>query len=231
MDARRKLEDLAVVLMIAVSILMGWAVVDARLAPKSSRPKLAVPSEPVPVSGAPVVGDAKARIALIEFSDFQCPFCAKFAREAWPDIERDFVRTGKIQMIFRNYPLGIHNLAQPAAESALCAMHQGQFWPMHDRLFADQARLDAASIRGHAQALGMDLPQFDACVSTHETLAQVTADSTLAKNLGVTGTPSFLVGVILPNGSIKGAEWIGGSLPYDEFKKVIDKHLRGASAP
>jgi len=232
MEARRsKLEDVALVVMIAVSLLIGWAVIDARLGQKTSRSKLQVPSEPVPISGAPAVGDARARVALIEFSDFQCPFCGKFVREAWPDIERDFVRTGKIRLIFRNFPLVIHSLAQPAAESALCAMRQGQFWPMHDRLFADQSRLDPATIRGYAQALGMELNQFDACVSGHETRDHVRTDAELAKTLGVGGTPTFLVGVLLPNGSIKGAEWIGGALSYEEFKKVIDRHLRKTSVP
>jgi predicted DsbA family dithiol-disulfide isomerase len=96
---------------------------------------------------------------------------------------------------------------------------------MHDRLFADQARLDPASIRERAATVGLNLTRFDTCVTNHEARDQVDADREIAKTLGVVGTPTFLVGQFLPDGSIKAAEWIGGAVTLAEFNKVMRKYV------
>jgi protein-disulfide isomerase len=224
---RSILETLTLLAMISASGVLSWAALhNSGGREGGKRPSLSVPSKPVSIAGAPVMGNAAAQLVLVEFSDFQCPFCGRFARETLADIERDFVKTGQVRVAFRNLPLAIHSFAEPAAKAALCADRQAQFWPMHDRLFQTPPKLDDISVREHARALGLDLDRFDACVHSDDARERVEADAALAKSLGVLGTPSFLVGVPVSGDTIKGVEWIGGSLPYDEFKKVLVKSLR-----
>jgi len=160
----------------------------------------------------PVKGPADAKVTIVEFSDFQCPFCS---REV-PVIERvlkDYA--GKVRVIFRHFPLDFHEQAQKAAEASLCAHEQGKFWEMHDKLFASQGALEPPKLKEYAKGLQLDAAKFDKCLDGGEKKAAVEADMKAAGEAGVSGTPAFFVNGIL----------ISGAQEFDKFKEVIDREL------
>jgi protein-disulfide isomerase len=162
--------------------------------------------------GRPARGSAKAPIELIEFSDFQCPFCQR----ANPTVEQVLKTYGdRIKFVYRHFPLPNHPNARPAAEASACAEAQGKFWEYHDRLFANATKLADADLKAHAAAIGLDTGTFNTCFDNHQQKPGVDKDIADAEAVGVTGTPAFFV-----NGrSIEGAQ------PFDAFKRVIDEEL------
>ena len=125
-----------------------------------------LPADPVSLEGAAVKGRREARVAIIEYSDFQCPFCARFAIDTLPQIDKTYIATGKVLMAFRHLPLeAIHPFAVDAGASVECAGRQDRFWDMHDRLFQNPKQLDPNTLRGHAQALSLDIAAYDACLT------------------------------------------------------------------
>ena len=114
----------------------------------------------------PLKGDQKARLVLIEFSDYQCPFCARFVRETLPEIEKDYIKTGKLKYVFRDFPItSAHKDAFKAALAAGCALDQGKFWEMHDRLFENQTAFTAHNLTQSAEAIGLNKEKFQQCLS------------------------------------------------------------------
>jgi protein-disulfide isomerase len=181
-----------------------------------AKTKISVNLEPPRVEvadgGRPVRGSGSAPVEIIEFSDFQCPFCQR----ANPVVEQ-VLKTydGKVKFVYRHFPLPNHPNARPAAEAAACAEAQGKFWEYHDRLFANPAKLTDADLKAHAAAIGLDASKFNPCVDNRQQKAGVDADIAAADAVGVTGTPAFFV-----NGrSLEGAQ------PFDAFKRVIDEEL------
>jgi protein-disulfide isomerase len=164
--------------------------------------------------GRPSRGPARAPVEIIEFSDFQCPFCLK----AHPTVAQVLSTYGdRVRFVYRHYPLPNHPSAWPAAEAAACAGEQGKFWEYHDRLFDNQSKLGAADLKQHAAALALDTAKFDACVDTHKYKSDVDADVTAGEEAGVSGTPAFFI-----NG-----RQLSGAQPFDAFKHVIDEELVG----
>jgi protein-disulfide isomerase len=176
------------------------------------RISLEPPRQKIATADSPAQGPANAPIELVEFSDFQCPFCYR----AHPTVKQVMdTYSGKVRFVYRNYPLPNHPNARPAAEAAQCANEQGQFWPYHDRLFADQSKLSDADLKASAAALGLDAGRFNACVDSHKYQARVEADTKAGNDAGVNGTPAFFI-----NGRL-----LSGAQPFDEFKKIIDEEL------
>jgi protein-disulfide isomerase len=162
---------------------------------------------------ARVRGDKSASVTIVEFSDFQCPFC----RKAHPVLKELLSKyEGKVKLAYRDFPLReIHPDAGNAAEASRCAAEQGKFWEYHDRLFENQNKLDQASLGGQAEELGLDRNQFDACLTSGKFHAQVERDYREGIRAGVTGTPAFFInGVVLT-----------GALPLAAFEKVIEEEL------
>ncbi|MGE3958817.1 MAG: thioredoxin domain-containing protein [Vicinamibacterales bacterium] len=169
----------------------------------------------VSAGGRPVRGPASAPIELIEFSDFQCPFCLR----AHPTVEQVLKTYGdKIKFVYRHYPLPNHPSARPAAEASACAEAQGKFWEYHDRLWANPSKLADADLKAHAVALGLDAARFNTCLDTHQQKAGVDKDMADGEAVGVTGTPAFFI-----NGRA-----IEGAQPFESFKRVIDEELARA---
>ena len=165
-------------------------------------------------AGRPSRGPAHAPIEIIEFSDFQCPFCLR----AHPTVAQVLSTYGdRVRFVYRHYPLPNHPSAWPAAEAAACAGEQGKFWEYHDRLFDNQSKLGAADLKQHAAALALDTAKFDACVDTHKYKSDVDADVTAGEEAGVSGTPAFFI-----NG-----RQLDGAQPFEAFKHVIDEELAG----
>ncbi len=222
---------LAVSILAAALIIGGSLIYGAGLKnPATAQPVTAqvvkgdvAPSAPVNVSIGDnvVLGDSKAPVTIIEFGDYQCPFCGKMFRDTEPKIREEYIKTGKAKMVYRDFPLSqIHPHAQPAAEAAECARGEGKYWAYHDKLFEKQAQLssDPAFFVGLAGELGLDAKAFSACVTTHKYKDEVAKDYQDGAAAGVQGTPATFV-----NGKL-----ISGAVPYETFKAAIDEALAKA---
>jgi len=153
-------------------------------------------------------------------------------RETHPQIEKEYVDTGKLRMVVMDFPLeSIHNKAFKAAEASHCALDQGKFWEMHDRLFANQQTLDAWD--GHAQAVGLDVKKFQDCMTGGKQAPVVRKDMAEATKAGTTGTPSYVLALTDPNDptKVKGITFIRGAAAFDKFKTEIDQALGVPPAP
>jgi protein-disulfide isomerase len=217
-------------LMTQLKILQSQiAELNARLlaltAPPSRPTPLPVPAMPLSLKGAPTKGAKEARVVLIEFSDFQCPFCGRFVAQTYPEIFKTYVQTGKVLFAFRHLPLSaIHPFALKGSQAASCADDQGRFWEMHDLLFQDQGHLDDTSLRMRAQNLKLELNKFEECFSGR-TSAKVQADLATAKTLQLSATPAFIIGRVQADGSVKAIERISGAQAFPVFKAALDKAL------
>lgn len=196
----------------------------ARPAQPAVAPQPPLPAELV-TDGAPFKGSANAPLTIVEFSDFQCPFCGRHFQQTYGQLDKEYISTGKVRYVFRHFPLErIHPQAFKAGEAAECATAQGKFWEMHDRLFANQQALMPADLLKHAQALGLDEARFTTCLAGQMT-ARVRADLALGAQAGVTATPNFFLGVPMPGGKIKVLRKLNGAVPFATFKSAIDALL------
>jgi protein-disulfide isomerase len=170
-------------------------------------PRLAVSD-----GGRPAKGPANAPIQMIEFSDFECPFCFR----ANPTIAQVLSTYGdRIRLVYRHYPLPNHPNARPAAEASACANEQGKFWEFHDRLFANQSRLSLDDLKQHAAALGLDAGKFNTCLDSRRFQKDVEEDLAAGQQVGVSGTPHFFI-----NGRA-----LSGAQPFEAFRELIDDEL------
>ena len=163
-------------------------------------------------SSHPTLGSKDAAVKVIEFADFQCPFC-KRSEDAVKAIREKY--GDRIELVFMDFPLSFHPNAMPAANTARCANAQGKFWPYHDALFADQSKLDPASLKAIAKKLGLDSAKFDACFEKNQYSAAIQKDLEEGRRLNVSGTPAFF---------IDGRELVGAQ-PTDSFTSMIDEEL------
>lgn len=178
------------------------------------------------VHGEPYRGNSGASVAIVEYSDFQCPYCARYVQEIYPKIEQDYIKTGKIRYLFRDFPLPIHPQAMQAAEAARCAGEQGKFWEMHDRLFSNQSALSIDDLPKHAQALGLEPAKFNECMASGKYARAIRGIMSGAERMGVNGTPAFLIGTVSSNGDvISSSNLILGVETYETFKSVLDELL------
>jgi len=188
-------------------------------------PEAKLPAKPIPFNGTSIRGNPNATVGMIEYSEFQCPFCGVFARETLPALEREYVATNRVQLVFRQFPLeAVHSFARKAAESAECAGQQGQFWPMHDLLFRDQKQLDSASLARRAKGLGLNGSQFEACLAG-EAIDKIEEDIASGKSLGVGGTPTFFIGVVQADRKLKVTQRVSGAQSLGQFRAALDRAL------
>jgi len=188
------------------------------------------PSQPLKISSDndPIRGDPNAPITIIEFSDFQCPFCARFHVQTLPLLLEEYIDTGKVNLVYRDFPIqSIHPNAMPAAVAAECANEQGNYWEYHDMLFEKQSgwsRLDSNSaistFSQYATDIGLEQQQFDSCLGSGKYLEEVQGDLSDGRDYDITGTPGFFIG----NEEI-GFVKINGAQPFDSFQKIIDEQL------
>jgi len=194
------------------------------------RAKLAPPPIPqnvtVSLDDDPSQGDPNAPLTLVEFSDYQCPFCARHFRETLPQITADYIKTGKLRYVFRDFPLDFHAQAERAAQAAHCAGDQGKYWPMHDQLFGDPRAISLDDFTVQATAIGLDLVRFNTCLSEGKYTEEVKKDLKEGQQLGITGTPGFFIGrTDVAANQVKGARPLIGAQPYASFKAVFDALL------
>ncbi len=185
----------------------------------------------VNIAGEPVKGNKDARLTLIEFSEYQCPFCSRHVQNTYPQLDKEYVQTGKVKYVFRDLPLeSIHKNAFKAGEAAHCAEEQGgKFWPMHDRLFANQQTLEAAKLGEHATAIGIDAKKFQACLDGGKYAAEIRKDMADAERLGISATPTTLIAISQPNDpNVKVVKVIRGAQSFAVFKAGLDELLAPA---
>jgi protein-disulfide isomerase len=167
----------------------------------------------IPSDGFPSIGPANAPITIVEFGDFQCPFCRQWQQDTYQPLLAAY--PGKIRLVYRDFPLtSIHPNAFPAAEAAQCANEQNSFWPYHDKLFSSE-NLSDDIYKQYAQELNLDMTKFNTCLTNHTYDKYIQANSDFAVKTGVDSTPTFF---------INGLALIGAQ-PIDAFKQVIDKEL------
>jgi len=169
-------------------------------------------------------GNKKAPVVLVEFADYQCPYCRQFAAETMKQIERDYIDTDRIGFIFEDYPLeSSHPYALKAAVAVRCAGSQGQFWEMNHKLLADPMALAPDDLVAKAGALNLDMTKFRQCFEDERSAASVRQRMREASDLGIDGTPMFLVGIRKPgSNTIKALRMIEGGYPYDVFKATLE---------
>lgn len=183
------------------------------------------------LAGTLARGDAKATVALVEFGDYQCPFCARHFSQTLPQLISDYVKTGKIRYFYRDFPLeSIHPEAFKAAEATHCAGDQGKSLEMHERLLQNQRALSLKDLPGHAKSLELDVPKFQQCLDSGKHATQVRQSIQEGQKFGVTGTPAFFLGTLESNGSrLKAVNKIVGAQPYSAFQQRLDTLLSSAN--
>lgn len=171
---------------------------------------------PVTTDDDPAFGPADAPITIIEFSDYQCPYCQKWHAEVWPKLQEEF--GDQIRLVYRDFPLySIHPEAGPSAEAANCAGDQNKYWEFHDLLFSGQNELGAETYRSYAASLDLNMELFNDCVKSQEHKDEVTADFDYGGQIGIQSTPTFF---------INGVALIGAQ-PFDVFQEIINLELAG----
>lgn len=185
------------------------------------------PAGPVTMSvgDGPALGNADAPITIIEFSDYQCPFCKRHFTNTLSALKTNYIDTGKVRYVFRDFPLdSIHPYARKAAEAAHCAGDQGKFWDMHDVMFNYQGALMQDNLKGIAHDMKLDVEAFNACLDGGKYAKTVEADVAAGSAAGVTGTPGFFIGKTKPDGTMV-ATLMKGAQPAAAFSQVIDRLL------
>jgi protein-disulfide isomerase len=175
----------------------------------------------------PVLGSKDAPVTIVEFSDFQCPFCSRFYHDTLSQIEQNYIETGKVKIVYRDYPLSFHQNAKAAHIASECADEQNKFWSYHDVLFEKQTQwqslaADAATqeFLAYAEELGLEKDSFESCLGSSQAEQEVTKDFTDGSRYGTTGTPTFFIGNE-KDGFVK----IVGAQPYATFASAIDSQL------
>lgn len=187
----------------------------------------------IDIGDSPFLGPKNAKVTVVEFSDFECPYCGaamgtheelikrfKSQNPNWeaagPKLE-ELAKQGKIRLVFKQFPFGIHSQAQPAAEASECANEQGKFWDYHDALFANQERLGASLYTQLAENFDLDMDKFKNCIESTKYKQKVQDDLDYGQEIGVSGTPTFF---------INGVKLVGAQ-PFSALKQIIDKELAG----
>ncbi len=212
---------------IAVSIYISFGMPNRNVASVTPPPQVGgetrVKNTAVSADDDPVLGEAKAPVTIIEFSDFQCPFCRKFWRETLPEIKKNYIDSGQVKLVYRDFPLPMHPAAEISAEAGECADDQGKFWDWHDKLFSEQdkdgestVQYEVSDIKKWGNEIGLNTSQFTACLDSQKFKDEVAKDVADGQAADVAGTPMFFV-----NGTM-----VRGSQPFSNFQKIIDEALK-----
>lgn len=183
----------------------------------------------ISIGNSPVKGKVDAPVTLVEYSDYQCPFCARNYRQVLPILQEEYIDTGKLRFVMREFPLAtIHKDATNASMAALCAHEQGKYWEMHNLLFDNQKELGADNLKSFAESIGLDTASFNECLDSKKTEGEVREDMASGSKLGMGGTPGFFIGLTDPNDpdKVNLSVYIKGAQSIDNFKASIDDLLK-----
>jgi protein-disulfide isomerase len=181
----------------------------------------------VRVEGGAAYGKSGAKVTIVEFSDYQCPFCARYSNETFPQIDRDYIQTGQVKYVFRDFPIeSIHPQAFKAHEAVHCAGEQAKRREMHEKVFANQRAMNSADLNAYAQGLGLDMASFQRCLANGAYAAAIHKGLEEGQQSGVTATPTFFLGLTEENSpTVKAVRRIVGAQPYSVFKATIEELL------
>lgn len=198
---------------------------------KQQRPQpqqAAAPAKPELVTikggGPHTLGKADAPLVLIEYTDYQCPYCKRFYDTTFAEIKKNLIDTGKVRFISRNLPLPFHGNAKKAAQAAFCAGEQGRYWEMRDSLFRNQNRLEVEAITGYANGLSLKADAFKNCMDSGKFAKEISDEAAYGGTLGITGTPTFVLGTVKGD-SVEGRKIVGAQ-PYAAFEAQVNELLR-----
>jgi protein-disulfide isomerase len=218
------LNAIASLALIGAAVFVVWA--QRPSSARVERAQLKIPTAPLSIEKtSTTTGSSKAPIVMIVFSDFECPFCGRFAREVLPTIQKEYIESGTLQFVHRHLPLRVHPNALSAAEASECAAAQGLFWPFHDAVFAAERQIGSAYLREVATSLDMDVDAFDYCLGSQATRANVSREIEAAEQLGISSTPSFLLGSRLPDGRVQVSEAFSGAPSLDHLRAKLDRAI------
>ena len=209
--------------------------IKALLRDRAARTNLSQPAVPnvtsVNVHGEPFRGTNSARIAIVEYSDFNCSFCGRYARNVFPRVDRDYIQAGKVRYFFRDLPEPKETNSWFKARAARCAGDEGKFWEMHDLLFATQSAT-GPDVLALAQTLELNTANLNACLSSEKYLVNIQRSADGAKRMGLFGTPAFLIGLLTENGDfLRVKKVLVGAQSYESLQSVLDELLANASSP
>jgi protein-disulfide isomerase len=181
----------------------------------------------ISVEGEPYKGKKNAKITLVEFSDYQCPYCARHVKNTLPRLDKEYIQTGKLKYVFRDFPiLQLHPQAPKVHEAANCAGRQNKYWQIHDIFFRNRKFLPVPKLKEFARTLGLDMAKFNKCLDSGEEAAEVRSDQADGRKAFVRGTPTFFLGYTPPSGKdFRSVNRIIGAQPYSRFKAAIDALL------
>lgn len=191
------------------------------------------PSKPVKVSisGDPILGDKNAKLTLVEFSDYECPFCKKSFNEVLPELKKNYITTGKVRLVYKDLPLSFHQNAAKEAEAAQCAKDQGgdiAYFKYHDQIFTKTnsggTGITLEQLPTLAKEAGLNVAQFQKCLDSGKLKAEVDKDLAEAQKVGASGTPTWFLGKTTSNYSVEGVIMMGAQ-PFSTFKTAIDPQL------
>jgi protein-disulfide isomerase len=171
------------------------------------------------IEGRPFIGNADAAVTIVEYSDFECPFCARFYSQTYAQLKETYIASGDVKLVFKDFPLSFHQLAEPAGIAGKCVFREGgndAFFVFHDTVFENQPALSVANLKVWAVEAGVSESAYDSCIVDPEVKAQVQADFAEGQSFGVSGTPSFVI-----NGQL-----LVGAQPFSAFEQVIDAALQ-----
>lgn len=162
-----------------------------------------------------IKGDKNAPVVIVEYSDFECPFCGRFYSDTLGQVEDTYIKTGKAKLAYRHFPLSFHQNAMPAAIASECAGDQGKFWEMHNAIFDNQTAIGPDNLKKHAAQIGLDTAKFNKCFDGREHESEIRTEMAEGSQFGVSGTPGFFI-----NGKS-----VSGAQPFEVFKSIIESEL------
>lgn len=216
-----KITTVALIALLAIFAFKGnssGTVVGNAVAPSFGAPSPSAPADMKALADDdPFMGKEDAPVTIVEFSDYECPFCARFYQQTLPQIKSDYIDTGKVKFVYRDFPLGFHQQAEPAALAANCAGEQGKYFEFHDRIFdsGGAAGKSSTDYKKWAQELSLNVANWEACLSDPTQKQEIQKDLRDGSTAGVQGTPGFII-----NGKL-----VSGAQPFSVFQQVIDAEL------
>jgi len=162
-----------------------------------------------------VKGNSNAPVTIVEWSDYECPFCARFYSQTLKQLEKEYIDTGKVRFVYRDFPLSFHKNAQKAAEAAECAGEQGKYFEMHDMLFEKGVSGGITSFKQFAEEIGLDTAEFDECLDSEAMASEVQKDFIDGQKVGIKGTPGFVIN----------KQVVSGAQPFSVFQQIIEAEL------
>ena len=198
------------------------------LAPSNERQARQIPAltSPLLLQGEPALGDSRAPLTIVEFSDFECSYCRRFHEQVMPQLTSEYIDTGLVRFVHKDLPLPFHPHAMPAAAAARCAGEQNRYWDIYARLFEQQNCLDCKGVMSIAAEEELDTAALQACMERTSTVALINVNRSEASLHNISATPTFIIGPTQSNDSLEGRV-IEGALPWSAFKEAIDEALRG----